>query len=52
MVGLGIAIGPVFSAALTEVSGWRSVFWVIGAAAVAVLLAALRLAESRKLMRW
>ncbi len=47
MVGLGIAIGPVFSAALAQVAGWRAVFWVIGAAAVAVLLGALRLAESR-----
>jgi MFS family permease len=47
MVGLGIAIGPIFSAAVTQLAGWRAVFWLLAVASVAVLVAALRLAESR-----
>jgi MFS family permease len=47
MVGLGIAIGPILSAAVTEVLGWRAVFWVLAVAALAVFGAALKLAESR-----
>lgn len=47
MVGLGIAIGPVLSAAIIRVADWRVVYWALGAAAFAVLLAALRLPESR-----
>ena len=46
-VGAGIAIGPLAAAALAELGGWRSGFWVEGAAAVAVMAAATTLAEPR-----
>ena len=46
-VGAGIAVGPLASAALAAVLGWRSGFWVEAAAAGAVMTAAATLTETR-----
>ncbi|WP_433337977.1 MFS transporter [Spirillospora sp. CA-294931] len=48
MLGLGIALGPIASAFLTAVGGWRLWFWTAAAASVPLALAAARaLPESR-----
>ncbi|GLK13352.1 MFS transporter [Streptosporangium carneum] len=48
MLGLGIATGPVISGAVAAVTSWRTVYWVVAAAAAALaVLAAGRLPESR-----
>ncbi|TYK45421.1 MFS transporter [Actinomadura decatromicini] len=47
MIGLGIALGPIASAGLAELGGWRLWYWVCAAASAPVGLAALRLPESR-----
>lgn len=47
-VGAGIAIGPLLSATLDRVADWRSIYWVLGVAAlVLAVLARQRVDESR-----
>lgn len=47
-VGLGIAVGPVYAALLERAGGWRTVYWVLSALSLLlVLLAVLGLEESR-----
>ncbi|TDD40476.1 MFS transporter [Actinomadura sp. KC06] len=47
MLGLGIALGPIASAGLTEAGGWRLWYWTAALASVALGGAALVLDESR-----
>ena len=46
-VGGGIALGPLAAAGLAGVLGWRSSYWLEAVAALALVPAAARLAESR-----
>ncbi|MFC4914063.1 MFS transporter [Actinomadura gamaensis] len=47
MLGLGIALGPIAAAWLTQLAGWRLWYWVTVAASVALTAAARALPESR-----
>lgn len=48
MIGAGLTLGPPLSAILTDRAGWRVVYWVLAAAAVAAGIAAVAfLSESR-----
>ncbi|WUI02985.1 MFS transporter [Spirillospora sp. NBC_00431] len=47
MLGLGIALGPIASAGLAEVGGWRLWYWVSALGSVLLGAAALALGESR-----
>jgi MFS family permease len=48
MIGLGIALGPVLTGLAAETGSWRIGYWLFAAAAaVVVVLAGLRLPESR-----
>ncbi|MCC5577964.1 MFS transporter [Microtetraspora sp. AC03309] len=52
MLGLGIAVGPLVSGGLAALSSWRSVYWVMGGAAAALAVLAVRtLPESRAAKR-
>jgi MFS family permease len=47
-VGGGIAVGPILAAGLSNVSGWRTSYWVIAGAALAIAVAGqVLLRESR-----
>lgn len=47
-VGLGIAAGPIYAALLERAGGWRTVYWVLSALSLLlVVLTALGLEESR-----
>lgn len=48
MLGLGIAIGPVYASVLDNVAGWRSVYWILSALSAVLAIVAWRgLTESR-----
>ena len=47
MVGAGIAVGPVASSALADLASWRTIWWAIVIAAVAVAPWIARLPERR-----
>lgn len=48
MIGLGTAVGPLLSGVLAEVTGWRAVYWLMAACALALAVVSARtLEESR-----
>lgn len=51
MLGLGIALGPIAAAWLTQLAGWRLWYWVTVAASLALTAASRALPESRAVHR-
>ncbi|MCA2219798.1 MFS transporter [Nonomuraea aurantiaca] len=48
MIGLGTTVGPLLSGVLAEVAGWRAVYWLMAACALALAVVSARtLEESR-----
>ncbi|MBC6465207.1 MFS transporter [Actinomadura alba] len=47
MIGLGIALGPVVTGLVAEAGSWRAGYWIFVGGAAAIVLAGLRLPESR-----
>lgn len=47
-IGAGIAVGPAASAALAALGSWRTIYWIIAAAAALLVPLARTIAESRR----